>query len=42
VLGPVLEAGSVSSERWNEAIRVLLLLIAPTGPHIAEELWTRR
>ena len=42
VLGPVLEAGSVSAERWNEAIRVLLLLIAPTGPHIAEELWTRR
>ncbi len=42
VLGSVLEAGSVSADRWNEAIRVLLLLVAPTGPHIAEELWARR
>jgi leucyl-tRNA synthetase len=42
VLGPVLEAGSVSAGVWNEAIRTLLLLMAPSTPHIAEELWTRR
>jgi len=42
VLGPVLEAGSVSAAVWNEAMRTLLLLMAPSTPHIAEELWTRR
>jgi leucyl-tRNA synthetase len=26
---------------WNEAIEVLMLLIAPVAPHIAEELWAR-
>jgi len=42
VLGPILETGSVSASAWNEAIRTLLLLMAPSTPHIAEELWTRR
>jgi len=32
--------GSVSDEVWNEAIRSLLLMIAPSAPHLAEELWT--
>ncbi len=41
-LGPVQEAGSVSVETWNEAIRTLLLLLAPSAPHITEELWTLR
>ena len=29
------------SEVWKEAIRTLLLLLAPFTPHIAEELWAR-
>ncbi len=41
-LGRVLEQGSVSLERWEESIRLLLLMIAPSTPHIAEELWSRR
>jgi leucyl-tRNA synthetase len=27
---------------WDETIRLLLLMLAPAAPHIAEELWTRR
>jgi leucyl-tRNA synthetase len=27
---------------WNEAIDLLLLMLAPSAPHIAEELWSRR
>ncbi|MGI8587630.1 MAG: leucine--tRNA ligase [Chloroflexia bacterium] len=27
---------------WNEAVRTLLLLLAPYAPHMAEELWARR
>ncbi len=38
-LAPVQEAGSVSAKTWREAIRTLLLLLAPSAPHIAEELW---
>ena len=26
---------------WNEAIERLLLMLAPSAPHIAEELWER-
>jgi len=26
---------------WREALDSLLLLLAPTAPHLAEELWTR-
>jgi leucyl-tRNA synthetase len=26
---------------WNEAVRLLLLMLAPSAPHIAEELWSR-
>jgi len=33
------EAGSVSQADWKEAIEKLLLLLAPSTPHIAEELW---
>ncbi len=39
VLSPVQEAGNVSEETWREAIRTILLLMAPSAPHIAEELW---
>ena len=27
---------------WDEAIRLLLLMLAPAAPHITEELWSRR
>jgi leucyl-tRNA synthetase len=27
---------------WEEAIRLLLLMLAPAAPHITEELWSRR
>ena len=27
---------------WDEAIRLLLLMLAPSAPHISEELWSRR
>jgi leucyl-tRNA synthetase len=31
---------SVSAAAWAKAIEVLMLMIAPTAPHMAEELWT--
>jgi leucyl-tRNA synthetase len=40
-LARVKEAGSVSSAAWEGAINTLLLLLAPTAPHLAEELWQR-
>jgi leucyl-tRNA synthetase len=40
-LARVKEAGSVSSAAWEGAIKTLLLLLAPTAPHLAEELWQR-
>ena len=30
------------SGAWDEAVRMLLLMLAPAAPHIAEELWSRR
>jgi leucyl-tRNA synthetase len=29
-------------DEWDEAVRLLLLMLAPSAPHIAEELWSRR
>ena len=29
-------------EEWDEAVRLLLLMLAPAAPHITEELWSRR
>jgi len=40
-LGKVGEKRSVELATWQEAIDTLLLLLAPTAPHLAEELWTR-
>ncbi len=40
-LGRVRETGAVSPEAWKESIRVLMLLLAPSMPHLAEELWER-
>jgi leucyl-tRNA synthetase len=35
------EAGVHGSEAWQEAIRSLILLLAPITPHLSEELWSR-
>jgi leucyl-tRNA synthetase len=29
-------------QEWEEAIRLLLVMLAPAAPHITEELWSRR
>jgi leucyl-tRNA synthetase len=31
---------SVSDEVWDEAVHSLLLMLAPSAPHLAEELWS--
>jgi len=38
-LSRVKELGTVSLTGWKEAINTLLLLLAPTAPHLVEELW---
>ena len=38
-LARVKEEGAVSVSAWKEASDTLLLLLAPTSPHLAEELW---
>ena len=35
------EAGNVGPTAWREAVETLMLLIAPSAPHAAEELWER-
>ena len=35
------EAGAVDGAAWDEGIESLLLCLAPSAPHIAEELWQR-
>jgi leucyl-tRNA synthetase len=40
-LGKVKEDGSVSKSAWDSSTKALLLLLAPTAPHLAEELWQR-
>ncbi|MDQ2810129.1 MAG: leucine--tRNA ligase [Chloroflexota bacterium] len=35
-------ADLAGSPAWDEAIRTLLLILAPYTPHLAEELWARR
>ena len=41
-LGKVKEVGSASKDTWEFAIETLLLLLAPTAPHLAEELWLKK
>lgn len=36
------KAKNVSTAVWNEAVDSLLLVLAPTAPHITEELWAQR
>jgi leucyl-tRNA synthetase len=38
-LNQVKEAGTVTIPAWNTAIEALILLLAPTTPHLSEELW---
>lgn len=38
-MAPVKESGKVSAEVWTRAVECLVLLLAPTAPHLAEELW---
>ena len=33
---------AAGSAEWDEAVRLLLLMLAPAAPHITEELWSRR
>ena len=40
-LGKVREEKSVSREAFSEATKTLILLLAPTAPHLTEELWER-
>ena len=40
-LNDVWDNGGVSPEAWRDAVRRLLLHLAPLAPHIAEELWLR-
>jgi len=37
----VREAGTVSADNWREAIRALVVMLAPTAPHITEEIWQK-
>jgi leucyl-tRNA synthetase len=40
-LGKAKDAGNVSAKAWKDAIKAQLLLLAPTAPHMTEELWER-
>ncbi|MDE2987056.1 MAG: leucine--tRNA ligase [Chloroflexota bacterium] len=40
-LQDIREQGAVDSDAWREAIDALLLCLAPSAPHICEELWLR-
>jgi leucyl-tRNA synthetase len=33
---------AATTDAWDEAVRLLLLMLAPVAPHISEELWSRR
>jgi len=39
LLSKVQESGSIKQPVWEEAVKTLLLLLAPSAPHMAEELW---
>ncbi len=40
-LAGVKDTGSVSTPTWEESIDILLRLLAPSAPHLTEELWER-
>ena len=39
LLAKIQENGSVKETVWADAVKALLLLLAPSAPHMAEELW---
>ena len=40
-LRAALREGGLGADTWSEAVRTLLLLMAPIAPHVTEELWSR-
>jgi leucyl-tRNA synthetase len=36
-----LQQGGARDESWDHAVRTLVKLLNPIGPHIAEEMWER-
>ena len=40
-LAKVKEAGAVAETSWKDVFDILILLLAPATPHLAEELWER-
>ena len=40
-MGKAKDTGNVSAKAWKEALRIQLLLLSPTAPHMTEELWSR-
>jgi leucyl-tRNA synthetase len=40
-LGKVKESGSASVKEWKTSVKALLLMLAPTAPHLAEEIWQK-
>jgi leucyl-tRNA synthetase len=40
-LNKVKESANVPLEDWQKSIEALVIMIAPTAPHLAEELWHR-
>ncbi|MGQ9887651.1 MAG: leucine--tRNA ligase [Aggregatilineales bacterium] len=40
-LRPAAREGRIGRDAWYEAVRTMLLLMAPFTPHITEELWAR-
>ena len=40
-LTKIKEAGQVAESAWKQTVDILILLMAPTVPHLAEELWQR-
>jgi leucyl-tRNA synthetase len=40
-MGKAKDSGNVSNKAWKESIRTMLILLAPTAPHMSEERWSR-
>ncbi|MDZ4246678.1 MAG: class I tRNA ligase family protein, partial [Dehalococcoidia bacterium] len=40
-LGDVKDNGTVDSGAYRESLKILLLLLAPSAPHVTEELWEK-
>ena len=41
-LGRLRDSGLVDPQAWDEALDALTLCLAPSAPHISEEIWQRR